>query len=233
MLDETSPRAKIIAAALKLAAEKRWRDVSLIDIAEAAGVTLAELRGQFAGKGAIVRGLVRATDDKLLADVRRPVEGDHVRDTLFEVIMARFDLMAPHKAAIRSITAEMDADPSMLRAFLDSQRWMLQAAGVDADGPRGAVRTFGLATVYGSVFRTWLDDDDPGMARTMAALDRRLRRGERNLETLEGACETVGGFARRIGDILGGIGRARAAAGPAGATTSAPKASAPSADASG
>ena len=53
------------------------------------------------------------------------------------------------------------------------------------DGATGGLRVTGLATVYASVFRTWLQDDDPGQARTMAALDRRLRRGERTLRNVE------------------------------------------------
>ena len=33
--------------------------------------------------------------------------------------------------------------------------------------------------LYASVLRTWVDDEDPGQARTMAALDRELARGAR------------------------------------------------------
>jgi hypothetical protein len=33
--------------------------------------------------------------------------------------------------------------------------------------------------------QTWLEDDDPALARTMARLDRELRRGERVLEQAE------------------------------------------------
>ena len=35
MLDTASPKGRIIAAALKLAAERPWKDVRLIDIAAA------------------------------------------------------------------------------------------------------------------------------------------------------------------------------------------------------
>ena len=49
----------------------------------------------------------------------------------------------------------------------------------------------GLASVYASVFRTWLDDDDPGLARTMAALDRRLRRGERTYARIEDGLDVL------------------------------------------
>jgi hypothetical protein len=56
---------------------------------------------------------------------------------------------------------------------------MLTAADIDAAGPKGMVRAQGLALLYASVLRTWTHDDDPGLARTMAALDRALGRGAR------------------------------------------------------
>lgn len=205
MLDTSTPQGRLIAAALKLAGERAWKDVRLLDIAEEAGETLASLREHFDGKPAIVAGFVRAVDDALLKSARKPAAGDQPRDALFEVIMARFDLLAPYKAAIRSMTSDGTPDLGALRTVIDSQHWMLAAAGIDASGAQGAVRTLGLASVYASVFKTWLDDDDPGLARTMAALDRRLRRGERNLEAVEGAVSTVAGFAKRVGDMLGGI----------------------------
>jgi hypothetical protein len=36
--------------------------------------------------------------------------------------------------------------------------------------------------------RTWVDDDDPGLARTMAALDRGLARGQRWSGLLDDLC---------------------------------------------
>jgi ubiquinone biosynthesis protein COQ9 len=209
MIDETTPEGRLIAAAMKLAAERPWKDVSLIEIADAADLTLADVRTYFDGKPAIVRGFVRAVDNALLAKARKPQPGEGPRDAIFEVVMARFDLLAPHKPAIRAIMKDADPDLSLIGSALASQQWMLSAAGIDSSGSRGVVRTLGLASVYASVFRTWLDDEDAGMARTMAALDRRLRRGERNLQAVEGMCETVTGFGKRLGELVGGARRDR------------------------
>ena len=63
MLDVSGPRGRIIAAALKLAADGPWKDVRLIDIAEEAGVTLADVRAEFDGKPAIISGFVRAVGE--------------------------------------------------------------------------------------------------------------------------------------------------------------------------
>ncbi|MEM1371177.1 MAG: hypothetical protein AAGG72_02995, partial [Pseudomonadota bacterium] len=116
------------------------------------------------------------------------------RDQLFELIMARFDAMNPHKDAVRSFVKSGRLDPEVLRTLAQSQIWMLEAAGVETDGLPGAVRVNGMISLYGSVVQAWLDDDDPGMAKTMAVLDRRLRRGERTMRNLDGvftACEQV------------------------------------------
>src|SRR5690606_28934321 len=60
-----------------------------------------------------------------------------------------------------------------------SQRWMLTAAGIKTNGPKGMIRAQGLALMFAQVLTVWLDDDDPGLDRTMAALDRGLTSGQR------------------------------------------------------
>jgi hypothetical protein len=69
-----------------------------------------------------------------------------------------------------------------------SQTWMMTAAGIDAAGPRGMIRAQGLAALFASVLRTWVDDEDEGSARTLAALDRALARGQRWSGMLNDLC---------------------------------------------
>ena len=184
MLD-TSPKGRILAAALACAAQKSWEDVTLLDIAEAANVSLGELRSALASKTDIIAALLRAVDDEVLKRAPKRGEGQEKRDVLFDIIMSRFDVLAPYKAALKSIHASGGADFALAGPYLSSQHWMLQAAGIGTEGAGGALRVAGLGLTYASVFRVWLEDDDPGLARTMAALDRRLRRGERTLDGIE------------------------------------------------
>ena len=58
-------------------------------------------------------------------------------------------------------------------------RFMLEAAGIDSEGPVGAVKLQGLALAFGRVLPVWFRDKDADLAETMAALDRELTRGER------------------------------------------------------
>lgn len=191
VIDRTSSKGRFVVAALDLAAERPWSDVSLRDIAERAGSNLVELRREFASKGDILAAFTRAIDDAVLAAAPARQSSQPARDVLFDVVMARFDALAPYRKALRSIVHSGAFDVRHACGMMASQRWMLSAAGIDSSGPGGAVRAAGLGAVYASAFRTWLDDDDPGLARTMAVLDRRLRRGERSLEAVGSIKQSV------------------------------------------
>ena len=185
MFDQFTPKGRVLAAALQCAAARSWGEVTFADIAEAAKLGLADLRNEFGSKSEILAALVRAVDDEVLKRAPKRTEGQPARDLLFDIVMSRFDVLGPYKSALKSIHASGPADLALARPLLSSMHWMLEAAGIATDGPTGSLRVTGLATVYASVFRTWLQDDDPGQARTMAALDRRLRRGERTLRNVE------------------------------------------------
>jgi AcrR family transcriptional regulator len=216
MLDQLTAKGRIVAAALRLAGTRRWAEVTLRDIAEEAGSNLVELRQYFSSKADIIAAFVRAVDDEVVRRAPRRQPGQAARDAIFETVMSRFDVLAPYKAALASIARDAGFDPRLSCSVLASQHWMLQAAGVDTEGVRGSVRVAGLTSVYASVFRIWLEDDDPGLARTMAALDRRLRRGEQNLDALDGICRAM---ERIAGAFTGRRESSRAAppAAPAGA----------------
>jgi AcrR family transcriptional regulator len=178
-----SHREKIITTFLGLLAEKRFETIGLAEIADAAGVSLAEFRGEFASPLAILAGHIKDTDRAVLAADFSDMAEEPPRERLFDVLMRRLEILGPHREAVRSLIRSASRNPPLALAFnrlaVRSQQWMLTAAGVGASGPRGMVRAQGLALLFGSVLRTWINDDDPGLARTMAALDQSLGRGQR------------------------------------------------------
>jgi len=115
-----------------------------------------------------------------------------VRERLFDVLMRRLEVLAPHRQAVRSLMRSARRNAPLALALnglaVRSQKWMLAAAGIGASGPRGALRAQGLAILFADVLRTWIRDDDPGLARTMAALDRALARGQRLSGFLDDLC---------------------------------------------
>lgn len=198
MIDTLSPKGRIVSAMLKLAAERKWSEVSLADIADAAGVTLLELRREFTRKAEMLSSFGYMVDEEVLRRAPRRTGDSNHRDAVFDVVMSRFEVLQPYRAALKSASEGGALDGSVLKSLLRSQTAMLQAAGVDTEGPSGAIRVAGLAGVFTRVFAVWLDDTDPSMARTMAALDRQLRSGERTLSFVDGACDSL----RQMGEMF-------------------------------
>ena len=54
--------------------------------------------------------------------------------------------------------------------------WMLEAAGAPPRMPFGLLRVKLLAGIHLSVMRVWLQDDSEDLGRTMARLDKALKR---------------------------------------------------------
>ena len=189
MAAKRDPEDKIIDAALKLAASRGWSGLSLADIAKSARVGLPVLSGLFASKNEILAAFSRRIDAAVLkAASAEDLSGEEARDRLFDVLMMRFDALAPHKPALKNIARDLRRDPvaaaGLVRPMLQSLGWMLEAAGIDSSGLGGGLRVRGIALVWGAAFRVWLEDGDD-QAKTMAELDRRLRGGEAFLERLQ------------------------------------------------
>ena len=176
-------REKIITAFFVLLEDKPFAAIGFNDIAQRSGLSLAQVRGEFASTFAVLAAYVKATDRAVLAQDMHDMSEEPARERLFDVLMRRLEVLAEQRDAVRSLLRSSRSNPPLALALnglaVRSQQWMLTAAGINASGPRGMIRAQGLALLFASVLRTWVDDDDPGQARTMAALDRALGRGQR------------------------------------------------------
>ncbi|HEY7248278.1 MAG TPA: TetR/AcrR family transcriptional regulator [Xanthobacteraceae bacterium] len=177
---------------MHLLAENPIEDIGLGEIARDAGVSLPELRATFGSPLAVLAAHVRQIDIEVLSGEDRDAAEESPRERLFDVLMRRIELLEPHKDAVRSLLRSCRRDPLLALALnslaIRSQQWMLTAADIPAHGPPGALRAQALALLFASVLRVWVNDDDPGHARTMAALDRALARGQRWSGFLAGLC---------------------------------------------
>ncbi|MFP6731706.1 MAG: hypothetical protein VCD50_16330 [Alphaproteobacteria bacterium] len=172
----------IIKTALALAESQGWRDTRLGDIADTAKLPLGDLLAIYPSKTAIIAAYSRQIDCDVTKAIDPELAGEPPRDRLFDVMMRRFDVLAPDREALRSIIGAAVCDPvsAVCNAFTlrRSMVMMLEAASISASGLSGIIRVKGLAAIYLSVLRVWLNDDSEDMAQTMSALDRALRRAE-------------------------------------------------------
>ncbi|MFO1127902.1 MAG: helix-turn-helix domain-containing protein [Rhodospirillales bacterium] len=186
---------RLLDAALDVIAERGWQRATMGEIALRGGVSLADVYRLFPTRTHLLAALLARTDRRMLAaPAGSPANispgTESPRDRLFDVVMRRFDMLQQHRAAYLRLMRELPFDPPamalLLRRLRRAMRWMVEAAGLPASGAAGFVRRRGLALIYLDCLRVWATDDSPDMARTMATLDRALRRADALVHRLPG-----------------------------------------------
>lgn len=176
---DTTVRRDLARAALDLASKVSWRELTLAKLADAAGRPLADFYGASLWEAV---DCVEEAFDRAIADGPALDPGQSVRDRLFDLVMRRFEAMEPHRAAVTSMENGVDRDPILLAAqhqrHVRCARWVLALAGLEADGMTGQARAQGLGVIIGQARSAWRGDDAGDFAKTMASLDKNLRRAE-------------------------------------------------------
>lgn len=191
-----SDRNKAIDALMALLAEHSFEQIGLAEVAGRAGIKLSQLRAEFGSTLAILAAHIKEIDRAVLAGGDSDMAGEPARGRLFDVLMRRLDALAPYREAVRSVMRSARRNAGLaftLNAMaVRSQRWMLEAAGIRASGPRGALRAQGAALMFARVLSVWIDDEEEGLDRTMAALDRGLASAERWAGFVDDLCAIPG-----------------------------------------
>jgi hypothetical protein len=185
--------AALLKTAFAIGAERGWRDVSAAAAAREGGLDLARARERFAGPGVILGKFGRMADEYALTGAL--TEGP-VKDRLFDVLLRRIDFLQMHRAGMIALLRALPLDPPMAawlgRETVASMGWMLEAAGVSAQGVQGALRKKGLAAVWAWGVRAWMRDDSEDLSATMAAFDVALARAEQIALQFGGAARAEG-----------------------------------------
>ncbi len=90
-----SPRDRVIDALMALCAEKPFGDIGLAEIAERAGVSLAEFRDLFPSKGAILGAFTKRIDHIVLEGTTGELAEEPARERVLDIMMRRFDALRP------------------------------------------------------------------------------------------------------------------------------------------
>jgi hypothetical protein len=179
-LVDPSLRRDLARAALTLAVDTPWREVALTQLAAATGRPLADLFG--ATLWEIVDCAEEAFDRAIADGAEKLDPSQSVRDRLFDLVMRRFEAMEQHRVAVLAMEQGVDRDPTLLASAhqrnVRTARWVLALAGLEADGMTGQARAQGLGVIIGQARAAWRGDDAGDFAKTMASLDKNLRRAE-------------------------------------------------------
>lgn len=180
----TQVRDQVLETFLGLIAEKGYVDVSLREVAEAAGLGFADVYRLYPNKLSLAAAFMARIDAEVMAGTPSSTDPEETpRDRLFDVMMRRYDALRPHRAALRALRRAGTRDPmlaiSMGPPLRRSMAAMLEAASVASDGLPGALRQNGLLAILYAVSRVFDRDESQDLSKTMAALDNRLKTAER------------------------------------------------------
>jgi AcrR family transcriptional regulator len=186
---KTAPRdeelaARIVDTAIAMAEEEGWDNVRLRRVAEALGITLADLGSHFRDQDAIADAWFARARAAMLAPLEPEFAALPARQRLKILIWRWFDALAPH----REVTVQMLQTKMwpfhphhyvpMVFNLSRTIQWLRDAAGLDAGGRRRQIEEIGLTGLFLATLAVWARDDTPGQERTRRFLDRRLARAD-------------------------------------------------------
>ncbi len=173
----SSEKAKIAQAALQLAAAKGWEQVRLQTILKQARL------GSKSGSGiASKRDILPLIADEVTRKALSEAEGGSgsSHEILFDLLMARFDVLQRNRKGILSIAqaARREKETALALGRVVLKGMYATAAAAKSAGKvkmPAALLAAGLLPVYAYAFLIWRRDTSRDMSKTMAALDRALR----------------------------------------------------------
>ena len=178
-----SKEERIIAATLKLAKFNSWKNISMKIISEEAKIPLSEIIKILPTKTAILIEFNRLVDKRLSENNHNNEESVNSRDLLFELLMERFDILNENKEALVNIMKSIAKESPVtgiigIISSLQSITRIMEICAIPNRGLLGKFRLKAVFAIYLKAMYCWLEDDTPGLSKTMADLDKSLTRLE-------------------------------------------------------
>ena len=130
----------------------------------------------------LLKNINRYVDDALIIKMKK-LEISSTKDMLFEILMARFDILQQNRKSYLEIYKGFKKSPQyfiqLLPSFLESMIITAELAKYNVNGLKGTIRLKGLMMVYFATFFQWLEDKTTSLERTMTQLDKNLDQAEK------------------------------------------------------
>lgn len=170
----------LLVAAFALIAEDGWDGLSFATLARRTGMPVTEVYRQLPTRGAVLRLLNRRIDQAMLEVDEAELVGLPPRDRAFELLMRRLEALVPFRPGLERLARVARRDPCVVLLTLcrldRSLAWLQDVAGLRRHGLRARIARRALSAAYLQTLRVWFGDDAADLGRTMAELDKQLRR---------------------------------------------------------
>ncbi len=169
---------KIAEDTLKKLHKKSWDKLTLDDVLD----KKVKKQKIINTKNDLLKNINRYVDNSLIEKTIN-IESSSTKDMLFEVLMARFDILQENRISFIKIFEALKKSPKkilkLFPSFLESMIVTAELAKFNVNGVKGAIRLKGLFLVYLITFYSWIDDNTFSLEKTMNALDKNLDQVEK------------------------------------------------------
>jgi len=169
---------KIAQQTLDILKKKSWRALSLDKALKNNKNKNIDINSKFD----LLKNINRYVDNMLIKKIRS-IENSSTKDMLFEVLMARFDILQLNRKSFLEIYKVFKKKPQyfikLLPSFLESMIVTAELSKYNVNGLKGTIRLKGLMLVYFVTFFQWMDDKNSSLEKTMTALDKNLDQSEK------------------------------------------------------
>jgi AcrR family transcriptional regulator len=179
--DPERQRDAVLDAALALAAERRWSEIHLYEVAERMGLSLAEIGRLFPDKDAVGNRLFARAGSAMLA--LRDDAGFRAlpaQERIHRAITAWFTALGPQRATARDILlyklvpSHLHHQAALVVALSRTVQWIREAALLPATGRGRRREETWLTLLFAATLLFWFADASSEQERTYAFLRRRL-----------------------------------------------------------
>ena len=191
-------KQKVFKGLMELVSDIGWSDFTLAALARNQEIEELELEKLFSDKIGLLQAFSEFIDEQILANLDPDIldPGISIRERLLEIMLVRFDVLAPYKDGVCELLKVTGKDPKMFvvaaKAIRISMRSSLEAAGVSTRGIRGNIKIKGLAAVFLLGMRTWSKEERNDITATTRILDDRLKWAESIAKSLGLVMENSG-----------------------------------------
>ena len=168
---------KIAKKTLEFLLTKSWNSLSINEILKKNNKSI-----KIKSKIDLLKIISRYVDSLLISRMKS-IEISSTKDMLFEVLMARFDILQQYRKSFIQIYGSFIKRPqdfiTLLPSFLESMIVTAELSKFNVNGLKGSIRLKGLMFVYFTTFFQWQDDKTPSLEKTMTGLDKNLDQAEK------------------------------------------------------
>ena len=111
------------------------------------------------------------------------IEKSSQRDMLFEIMMARYDILNEYRASVKNIINHFMSRPQdalkLIPKSVESKILIATFANINLNGIQGAIKIKTIFVLYYLTLFTWFNDENKSLEKTMSALDKYLNNIEK------------------------------------------------------